>query len=58
MIRFDPRRAAFREPQEVKYVPGSAVTLKSGDLWEARGPGLVFSRQETSYSVWLMKVPR
>jgi hypothetical protein len=57
MVRFDPQRSTFSEPKEVKFVPGSAVTPKSDDDWAVRGPGLVFTRQETSYSVWLMKLP-
>lgn len=30
-----------------KSVPGSAVTPGPDDLWAVRGPGLVFSREET-----------
>jgi len=57
-VRFDPQRAAFSAPQEVKLVPGSAVTPKPDDDWAVRGPGLVFSRRETgNSSVWLMKLP-
>jgi hypothetical protein len=58
-VRFDPQRAFFSEPQEVKFVPGSAMTPKPDDGWAVRGPGLVFSRGETgNSSVWLMKLPR
>ena len=59
MVRFDPKTAGFSEPHEVNFVPGSTVTLKPDDDWTVRGPGLVFSRQETgNSSVWLMKLPR
>jgi Tol biopolymer transport system component/tRNA A-37 threonylcarbamoyl transferase component Bud32 len=58
-IRFDPQRVSLSEPYEVKFVPGSAMILKPDDDWTVRGPGLVFSRQETGTpSVWLMKLPR
>ena len=58
-VRFDPKRASFSEAHEIKFVPGSAVTLKPDDDWAVRGPGLVFSHQEgVSSSVWLMKLPR
>jgi hypothetical protein len=58
-IRFDPKRTTFSEPQEVKFAPVSAMTPKPDDLWAARGPGLVFSREELgNSSVWLMKLPR
>jgi hypothetical protein len=57
-VRFDPKTAGFGEPQEVKFVPGSEVTLKPDDDWTVRGPGLVFSRQENVSSVWLMMLPR
>jgi hypothetical protein len=57
-VRFDPRRATFSEPQEVKFVPGGAVTPKPNDAWTIRDQGLVFSRQEEIMSVWLMKLPR
>jgi hypothetical protein len=58
-VGFDSRRKSFSEPREVKFVPGSAVTLKPDDDWTVRGPGLVFSRRETgNSSVWLMKLPR
>ena len=56
-IRFNPQRADFSEPMEVKFVPGS---LKLGDNeWTIRDPGLVFSHEEVANSsVWLMKLPR
>jgi hypothetical protein len=58
-IRFNPQRVDFSERQEVKFVPGSTVTLKSDDAWEIRGPGLVLEREElANSSVWLMKLPR
>jgi serine/threonine protein kinase len=56
-VRFDPKTGGFSEPYEVKFVPGSAVTLKPDDDWAVRGPGLVFSRSEGGSSVWLMKLP-
>jgi hypothetical protein len=56
-VRFDPKTGGFSEPYEVKFVPGSAVTLKPDDDWTVRGPGLVFSRWEGGSSVWLMKLP-
>jgi hypothetical protein len=58
-VRFDPQRAFFSDPQEVKFVAGSAMTPKPDDQWAVRGPGLVFSRKETgNFSAWLMKLPR
>jgi hypothetical protein len=56
-VRFDAKTAAFGEHREVKFIPGSAVTLKPDDDWTVRAPGLVFSRDESSSSVWLMKLP-
>jgi eukaryotic-like serine/threonine-protein kinase len=56
-VRFDPKTGGFSEHYEVKFVPGSAVTLKPDDDWTVRGPGLVFSRWEGGSSVWLMKLP-
>jgi hypothetical protein len=58
MVRFDPQKAKFSEPREVKFVPGSPVTFKPDDDWAVRGPGLAFSPQEYAGSVWLMKLPR
>jgi len=56
---FDPKTAGFSEPHEVKFGPGSTVTVKPDDDWTVRSPGLVFSRREdVSSSVWLMKLPR
>ncbi len=58
-VRFDPQKKSFSEPEEVKFLPGSAVTLKPDDVWTVRGPGLVFSDDETGNgSVWLMRLPR
>ena len=57
-VRFDPKTRALGEPSEVKYLPGSAETVKPDDSWGIRGPGLVFSRRESTGSVWLMKLPR
>jgi hypothetical protein len=57
-VRFDPKTASFGAPQEVKFAPGSEVTLKADDDWSVRAPGLVFSRSEGGSSVWLMKLPR
>jgi hypothetical protein len=57
-VHFDPQKASFSEPREVKFLPGSAVTFKPDDIWTVRGPGLVFSRGEYSSSVWLMKFTR
>jgi hypothetical protein len=59
-LRFDPLRAFFSDPQEAKFVPGYAVTLKARRpfLGGSRS-GLVFSRFEAgNCSVWWMKVPR
>ena len=56
-VRFDPKTGGFGAPQEVKFVPGSEVTLKPDYDWAVRGPGLVFSRSEGGSSVWLMKLP-
>jgi serine/threonine protein kinase len=57
--RFNPRTASFDEPHQVKFVPGSQVTLKPGDDWAVRRQGLIFSRVEyVNSAVWLMKLPR
>jgi hypothetical protein len=55
-IRFDPKTRSVSDPYEVKYLPGPAETPKSGDNWDIRGPGLVFWRNESTRSVWLMKL--
>ena len=63
-VRFDPRTAGFGEPHEVRFLLGSTMALKPGragetsDQWTVCSPGLVFDRQESSFSVWLMKLPR
>ncbi len=57
-VQFDPKTASFSAHREVKFVPGSEVTLKPDDDWAVRGPGLVFSRSEGGSSAWLMKLPR
>jgi eukaryotic-like serine/threonine-protein kinase len=57
-VRFDPHRAGLSDPQEVRFWPGSEVTLKPDDDWTVRGPGLVFNHDTTNPSVWLMKLPR
>ena len=57
-VRFDPHRAGLSEPQEVRFLSGSEVTLKPDDDWTVRGPGLVFAHDTTSHSVWLMRLPR
>jgi len=57
-VRFDPQKAGFSEPHEVKFLSGSAVTLKPDDGWMVRGPGLAFSREVVDASVCLMKLPR
>jgi eukaryotic-like serine/threonine-protein kinase len=56
-VRFDPHRAGLSQPQEVRFWPGSEVTLKPDDDWTVRGPGLVFDHDNTNPSVWLMKLP-
>jgi hypothetical protein len=55
--RIDPKKADLGEPQEVQFVSGSPVTFKPDDRFVVRGPGLVFSRQGTAKSVWLMELP-
>ena len=58
MSRFDVPRAAFSEPREVNFLPGSAVNLKASNYWTVCRQGLVFSRGEPGNgSVWLMKLP-
>src|ERR1039458_5391410 len=52
------------EPHEVRFLLGSTMALNPGragetsDQWTVCSPGLVFDRQESSFSVWLMKLPR
>jgi hypothetical protein len=56
--RIDPKTADFGEPQEVQFVPGPPVTFGPDDRWfVVRSPGLVFSRERTVHSVWLMDLP-
>ena len=55
-VRFDPKTRALSDPYEVKYAPGSDFRLKPGDSWGLRGPGLVFSHEETNSSIWLLKL--
>ena len=57
-VRLDPKTASFSAHREVKFMPGSTVTLQPDDIWTVRGQGLVFSRFEGGSSVWLMKLPR
>jgi hypothetical protein len=51
-IRFDPKTRKFGDPFDIR-----AVDWRPGDNWQVRGPGLVYLRQETHGSVWLMKLP-
>ncbi len=58
-VRFDSRKSQFGVPFEVKLAPGSKPTFQPSDDWSVRGPGLVFSHEETaSSSLWLMNLPR
>ena len=58
-VRFNPEKGSFSEPDEVKFVPGSGMMPNSDDDdWTLRGPGLVFSYHQRSFSVWLMNLPR
>jgi hypothetical protein len=59
MSSLDPQKAVFSEPREVKFLPGSAVTLKPNDNWTIRRQGLVLWRDEyPNSSVWTMQLPR
>jgi tRNA A-37 threonylcarbamoyl transferase component Bud32/WD40 repeat protein len=55
-IRFDRKTRTVGEPYELKFLPGSEV-VRPEDARLIRGPGLVFTRQEFTSSVWLMKLP-
>jgi len=56
-IRFNSKTRKIGAPYEIKFVPGGVVTLRADDLWEARGPGLVFTHaEENTKSIWLMKL--
>ena len=57
-IRFDPKTHTFSQPYEIKFPPATGETVHPSDSWLVRGPGLVFSRQELTSSVWLMKLPQ
>ncbi|HTS60624.1 MAG TPA: protein kinase [Candidatus Acidoferrales bacterium] len=57
-MRFDRRSRTVSEPYELKFLPGTAEMAKPADRRLLRGPGMVFSRQEYTGSVWLMKLPR
>jgi hypothetical protein len=57
-LHFDLERRPFSEPQEVKFLAGSAINLRPQDDSTVRSPGLVLARQESSSSVWLMQSPR
>jgi hypothetical protein len=56
-VRFDPKTRAVSQPYEVKFPPGTGETVRPTDGWSLRGPGLLFSRRESTSSVWLMKLP-
>jgi hypothetical protein len=59
VVHFDPERAGFSKPQEVKFVQGSTVAITPADVWTVRGSGLVFSRRAPgTASVWVMKLPK
>jgi len=51
-MRFDPKTRTFGEPFDAK-----AAEWKPDNSWQIRGPGLVYARQETHASVWLMRLP-
>jgi hypothetical protein len=57
-IRFASQTGRFSEPYEVRFIAGSPATPRSDDDWEVRDPGLVFSRDETTSSIWLMRLPQ
>jgi serine/threonine protein kinase/Tol biopolymer transport system component len=58
-VRFDPQTRTFGAHQEVRFPPGSEISLKPDDAWTVTGPGLVFSHAGTNNStVWLMKLPK
>uniref|UniRef100_Q01RF2 non-specific serine/threonine protein kinase n=1 Tax=Solibacter usitatus (strain Ellin6076) TaxID=234267 RepID=Q01RF2_SOLUE len=56
-VRFDAKSRRVSEPYEVKFVPGSAVTVKAEDQWSIRGSTIVFMSADRTSSVWLMKLP-
>ncbi len=56
-IRFDRKTKTLSAPYELNFLPGTAETPKPEDSRLIRGPGLVFSREEFTSSVWLMKLP-
>ena len=58
VTRFDPLKARFGDHREVRFAPGPPTTLKPNGTWTVRAQGLVFSRDESDISVWLMKLPR
>jgi hypothetical protein len=51
-VRFDAKTRTFGEPFDTK-----AAEWKPGDIWQITDPGLVYTRQESHASVWLMKLP-
>jgi hypothetical protein len=56
-LRFDARQRRFSEPSPVRMPAGSPVEIRSTGNRIVRGPGLTFARQQTSGSVWPMKLP-
>jgi serine/threonine protein kinase len=54
----DPKSGELGEPREIALIPGSPVVPKPDEnTWDIRGPGLVFTRDRTVNSVWLMDLP-
>jgi hypothetical protein len=52
-IRFDPKTRSVSDPYEVKAPPGE---FRLTDRYGLRAPGLVFTHQDSTSSVWMMKL--
>ena len=57
VVRFDPKTRLLSQPYEAKYLPGNGTPITANDSWYLRGPGIAFTRQEYTSSIWLMKLP-
>ena len=56
-IKFDAKQKRMSDPFPVQLLSGGAAELRPTDNFNIRGPGMVFEHQETSGSVWLVKLP-
>jgi hypothetical protein len=53
----DPATRSFGQPRELKW-PAGAPLYKAENSRLIRGEGLVYDREEATFSSWLMKLPQ